>query len=385
MKQIITDLAALEKLKNGSNKLCNCVKVTLGPKGTNAALYRKYISPLITNDGVTIAKDVELDDPFENMGASIIKEATIRANDQTGDGTTTACLLANAIVSEGFKSVSSGYNPILLRVGIEKATKEAVKRLKELSKPITNTREMIQIASVSSASSKIGLLIGETIADVGPDGIITLEESSTSETFITKSQGYEYDKGLASPYMVTDTNKMQAVLNQPLILVVNKKISTINEILPILEQVMPTGKQLLIIADDIENDVLGTLVINKVNGNLPITLTKAPAFAEKRNQMLMDICILTGATLVSDHTGLNLKNTTLSHLGTAKTVIVNSDKTTIIEGNGNKDELLLHIESLKQQREMENDEYKKNNLQDRIIRTITENTRGIEETWNIIV
>ena len=366
MKQILTGLSALEKLKNGAKKLTDCVCVTLGPKGKNAALDRKYTTPLITNDGVTIAKEIVLDCPFENMGASIVKEATVRANTFAGDGTTTACVLTNAIVSEGFKAVSSGYNPMLVRVGIEKATSEAIKLLKELSKPIESADEIIQVASVSSSSKTIGQIIGNAIEIVGNDGIITIEESSTSETYITHSQGFEFERGLASPYMATDTAKMQAVLNTPLVLVVNKKINTINELLPLLEQVIPTGRQLLIIADDIDSEVLGTLVVNKVNGTLSITVTKAPYFAEKRRQALIDICLLTGATLVSDDAGLSLQNTTLNHLGSAKTIIISQDKTTIIEGAGDIDKLENHITTLKQQLASETDDYKIETLKSRV-------------------
>jgi len=366
MKKILTGLEALEKLKIGSQKLCDCVSITLGPKGKNVALNRKYTTPLVTNDGVTIAKEVELEDHFENMGVNIIKEASVRANNNAGDGTTTACLLANAIVQEGFKSISAGYNPIFIRQGIEKATNECVKLLRELSKPISNEQEMKQVASVSAGNINIGEIIGEAINEVGTDGIITIEESSTSETYITKSQGYEYDRGLASPYMATDTTKMQAVLENPYILIVNKKISSINELLPILEQLMQTGKQLLIIADDIENEVLGTLVVNKINGNLPVTFTKAPAFAERRRLMLEDICALTGAKMVSDNMGLLLQNINLEDLGSARQVIISSEKTTIIEGNGSKERLNNYIEMLKKQIQNENEDYKKELLKTRL-------------------
>ena len=303
---------------------------------------------------------------FENMGASIIKEAATRANDQAGDGTTTACILTNQIINEGYKAVSSGYNPILIRTGIEKATTEVVKLLKDYSIPITDKKQTIEVASVSSGSQKIGELVGEALDSVGADGIVTLENSNTSETYIVKSQGYEYDRGLASPYMATDTSKMQAVLSSPLILVINKKISTINELLPILEQVITSGKQLLIIADDIENEILGTLVVNKVNGTLPVTLTKAPAFADKRRQILTDICLLTNATLFSDDNGHSLASATLDQLGTAKTIIVSSDKTTIIEGAGDKTNIEAHLASLKEQLNSEQDTYKHETIKERI-------------------
>ncbi|MBQ9790810.1 MAG: chaperonin GroEL [Clostridia bacterium] len=366
MKQIMHGLEALEKLKIGANKLSNAVKITLGPKGRNVALDRKYTTPLITNDGVTIAKEISLECPFENMGANIIKEATVRANSEAGDGTTTACILSSAIVTEGFKAISSGYSPMLIRKGIEKATAEAVKILSELSKPVTSDEEIVQVASVSAGDKTIGKLIGDATKKVGTDGIITIEESSTSETFISLSQGYEYERGLASPYMATDTSKMQSILENPLIMIVNKKISSITEILPVLEQVMQTGKQLLIVADDIDPEVLGTLVVNRVNGTLPVTFTKAPAFAEKRRQMLLDMCLLTGANLVSDDTGLKAQNATLSDLGSAKTVIVTTEKTTIIEGCGNADKISAHVQSLKELLEHEKDDYKKDEIKSRI-------------------
>ncbi len=366
MKKIIHGIEALEKLKNGANKLADAVKITLGPRGRNVALDKKFVAPLITNDGVTIAKEISLECPFENMGASIIKEATIKANTQAGDGTTTACILASAIVNEGYKAISAGHNPLLLRRGIEKATTEIVKCLHDLSKPVSNPEEIIQVASVSAGNEEIGKIIGEAIDKVGIDGIITIEESNTSETYITHSQGYEYERGFASPYMATDTGKMQSILESPLVLVANKKISSINELLPILEQVLPTGKQLLIVADDIDQEALGTLVVNRLNAGLPITLTKSPYFADKRKQALQDICVLTGANLVSDETGLLFQNITLSDLGTAKTIIVTSEKTTIIDGAASNDNLENHIKVIKEQIENEKDDYKKDTLLTRL-------------------
>lgn len=366
MSKILNGITALEKLKTGAEKLSECVKITLGPKGRNAALDKKYVSPLITNDGVTIAKEITLTCPFENMGASIIKEAAIKANDQAGDGTTTACILTSAIIKEGFKNISAGANPILLRRGIEKATKKVIEELKSLSKAIESQTEIIQIASVSSGSKDIGKIIGDAIEMVGTNGIITIEESSTNQTYITKNNGYEYDRGFASPYMVTNSAKMLAELDHPLILVINKKISSINELLPILEQILPTGRQLLIITSDIENEPLASLVLNRVNGNLPVTVTKAPAFAEKRRQILEDICTLTGAKLVSDDTGISLGNICLSDLGTAKSVIVGKDKTTIIDGNGEIENLNKLINSLEEQLKNEDDPYTKDTLKTRL-------------------
>lgn len=366
MSKIINGLEALEKLKNGAEKLSDCVKITLGPKGRNVALNKKYTTPLITNDGVTIAREITLDCPFENMGASIVKEATIRANDQAGDGTTTACLLTSSIIKEGYKNISAGANPILIRRGIEKATKKVVEELKLLSKPIENQNEIVQVATISSGSPEIGKIIGDAIEMVGTDGIITIEESSTNQTYISHTNGYEYDRGYASPYMITNNSKMQAELTNPLILVINKKITTLNELIPILEQVIQTGKQLLIIADDIDNEPLAALVLNRVNGTLPVTITKAPAFADKRKQILEDICTLTGATLVHEDLGTSLSNITLSELGSAKSVIITKDKTTIIDGCGKPEALENLKQNIKSQILLENDPYYKDNLQTRL-------------------
>lgn len=366
MSKILNGLEALEKLKNGAIKLSNCVKSTLGPKGKNTAIDKKYTTPLITNDGVTIAREIELDCPFENMGASIVKESAVRSNDQAGDGTTTACILTSAIIEEGFKNISAGANPILIRKGIEKTTKAVVEELKKLSKPIENQNEIIQVATISSGSETIGKIIGDAIEMVGTNGIITIEESNTSQTYITRNNGYEYDRGFASPYMITNPTKMQAELINPLILVVNKKINTLNELIPILEQVIQTGKHLLIIADDIDNEPLASLVLNRVNGNLPITLTKAPAFADKRKQILEDICTLTGSVLVSDELGTTLSNISLSDLGSAKSVIITKDKTTIIDGNGSQEKLNELKETIKEQLKNEVDSYTKDTLQTRL-------------------
>ena len=366
MSKILNGLEALEKLKIGAEKLANTVKVTLGPKGKNVALDRKYTTPLITNDGVTIAKEINLECPFENMGASIVKESAIRTNDQAGDGTTTACILTNAIIKEGYKNITAGANPILIRRGIEKTTTALVNELKTLAKPAQSIQEITQVAIVSSGSEEIGKIIGEAIEMVGTDGIITTTESNTNQTYITKNNGYEYDKGYASPYMVTNTTKMQAELNNPLILVVGKKITSLNELIPILEKVLQTGKQLLIIADDIDNEPLASIVLNRVNGTLPVTLTKAPAFAEKRKQILNDICILTNATLINEETGKNLSTITLDDLGSAKSVIVTKDKTTIIDGKGDKEKLKEFINQLQYQLTLDNDEYSKDIIKTRI-------------------
>jgi len=366
MKQIITGLDALKKLTDGAEKLNNCVKITLGPKGRNAALDNKYTTPLITNDGVTIAKDITLECPFENMGASLIKEASIRANDQAGDGTTTACVIACNIMKEGFKNISAGSNPILIRKGIDKAKNAVIEELKRLSKPIENMDEIIQVATISSGDENIGTIIGEAFQKVGKDGIITIEESSTSETYISHNSGYEYERGFASPYMITDANKMQANLSNPYILVTDKKITSINELVPLLEQILSSGRQLLIIADDIENEVLASLVLNKVNANLPVFLTKAPAFAEKRKQTLEDICTITGATLISNELGKHLNSLSLDDLGSAKSIIITKDKTTIIEGCGDKHMVSDLVSKLQNQLSMQTDDYYKDLYKTRI-------------------
>ena len=309
---------ARRALESGVDQLANTVKITMGPKGRNVVLDRKYGAPLITNDGVTIAKEIELKDPFENMGAQLIKEVSVKTNDVAGDGTTTACLLAQAIIREGIKNVAAGANPIILKKGIQGATEVVVDALKVLSKPVENSNAIAQVAAISAGDESVGLLISEAMQKVGNDGVITVEESKTMKTELTIVEGMQFDRGYASPYMVTNTDKMEAVLDNPVILITDKKISNIQEILPVLEEVVKHGLKLLIIAEDIEGEALATLLVNKLRGTFNVVAVKAPGFGDRRKAMLEDIAILTGGTVISSDLGLELKDTTLAMLGRAK-------------------------------------------------------------------
>ncbi len=333
-KQIKTGDEARKALERGVNTLADTVKITLGPKGRNVVLDKKYGTPLITNDGVTIAKEVELEDPFENMGAQIVKEVSTKTNDIAGDGTTTACLLAQAIIREGLRNVTSGANPMVVRKGIEKATQTAVDHLKSISKKVDNSTAISQVASISASDEKIGALIAEAMNKVGKDGVITVEESKTMTTDLTFTEGMQFDRGYASPYMCTDTEKMEAVLDNPVILITDNKISNIQEILPLLEKIVSQGLKLLIIADDIESEPLATLVVNKLRGTFNCVAVKAPGFGDRRKEMLRDIATLTGGTVISNETGIELKDVELNMLGRAKTVKVDKENTTIVEGKG---------------------------------------------------
>ena len=317
-KQIKTGDEARKALEKGVNTLADTVKITLGPKGRNVVLDKKYGTPLITNDGVTIAKEIELEDPFENMGAQIVKEVSTKTNDVAGDGTTTACLLAQAIIREGLRNVTAGANPMVVRKGIEKATATAVAHLKSISKKVESTEAIVQVASISASDETIGSLIGEAMEKVGKDGVITVEESKTMTTNLTLTEGMQFDRGYASPYMCTDTEKMEAVLDNPVILITDNKISNIQEILPLLEKIVSQGLKLLIIADDIESEPLATLVVNKLRGTFNCVAVKAPGFGDRRKEMLRDIAALTGGTVISNETGIELKDADLSMLGRAK-------------------------------------------------------------------
>ena len=329
-KQIKTGDEARKALERGVNTLADTVKITLGPKGRNVVLDKKYGTPLITNDGVTIAKEVELEDPFENMGAQIVKEVSTKTNDIAGDGTTTACLLAQAIIREGLRNVTSGANPMVVRKGIEKATQTAVDHLKSISKKVDNSTAISQVASISASDEKIGALIAEAMNKVGKDGVITVEESKTMTTDLSFTEGMQFDRGYASPYMCTDTEKMEAVLDNPVILITDNKISNIQEILPLLEKIVSQGLKLLIIADDIESEPLATLVVNKLRGTFNCVAVKAPGFGDRRKEMLRDIATLTGGTVISNETGIELKDVELNMLGRAKTVKVDKENTTIV-------------------------------------------------------
>lgn len=365
-KQIKNGEEARKALENGVNILANTVKITLGPKGRNVVLGKKYGSPLITNDGVTIAKEIELADPFENMGAQLVKEVSTKTNDVAGDGTTTACLLAQAIIREGLKNVAAGANPIIIKKGIASATAIAVEHLKSISKIVDSKMAIQQVASISAGDDEVGSLIADAMEKVGKDGVITVEESKTMDTSLSIVEGMQFDRGYASAYMVTNSDKMEAVLDNPVILITDKKISTIQEILPILEQVVNQAAKLLIIADDIESEALATLVVNKLRGTFNCVAVKAPGFGDRRKAMLQDIATLTGGQVISEEMGLELKDVKLEMLGKAKQVKVDKDNTTIVEGAGSNDEIKNRIKSIKAQMEITTSDYDKEKLAERL-------------------
>ncbi len=366
MKQILNGWESIKSMERGAEKLCNCVKLTLGPKGKNVAIERKYTFPLITNDGVTIAKEVELSDRFENMGAQVIKEASIRTNDVAGDGTTTACVLAHAMISQGIRNYTAGANPVILKRGMQKATACAVQALKEMSVPVRTSKEIFQIASVSAGSEEIGALIAEAFDKVGKEGVITVDEGKTLRTELKVVEGMQFDRGYLSPYMCTNMDKMTATLNNPLILITDAKISNINEILHLLEPLSSSGRALLIIADDIENEVLSTLVLNKLRGMLNVVCVKAPAYGDRRTATLMDICALTGATLISNEVGKPLNQATEQDLGSATSVVVTKDTTTITGGKGGEQDVIDRINTIKAQLTDDLSDFDRDKLQERL-------------------
>ena len=365
-KQIKFGDDARKALEKGLNILADTVKITLGPKGRNVVLDKKYGAPAITNDGVTIAKEVELEDPFENMGAQLIKEVATKTNDVAGDGTTTATLLAQAIVREGLKNLAAGANPMILKRGIEKATDAAVEALAELSRPISGKNAIAQVASISAGDDSVGTLISDAMSIVGNDGVITVEESKTMKTELNTVEGMQFDRGYASAYMVTDSEKMEAVLDNPMILITDKKISNIQEILPVLEQVVQQGKKLLIIAEDVEGEALATLVVNKLRGTFTCVAVKAPGFGDRRKEMLRDIAVLTGGQVISEELGLELKETTVDMLGQARTVRVDKENTLIVEGAGAKADIEARINQIKAQIVETTSDYDKEKLQERL-------------------
>ena len=365
-KQIKFGEDARRALEKGLNTLADTVKITLGPKGRNVVLDKKYGAPLITNDGVTIAKEIELEDPFENMGAQLIKEVATKTNDVAGDGTTTATLLAQAIVREGMKNLAAGANPMVLRRGIEAATNEAVSALTELSRPISGKQAIAQVASISAGDETIGQLISDAMETVGNDGVITVEESKTMKTELTTTEGMQFDRGYASAYMVTDPDKMEAVLDNPYILITDKKISNIQEVLPVLEQVVQQGKKLLIIAEDVEGEALATLVVNKIRGTFTCVAVKAPGFGDRRKEMLRDIAVLTGGQVISEEIGLELKDATVDMLGMARLVKVDKENTTIVEGAGEKTEIDARIGQIRAQIAETTSDYDREKLQERL-------------------
>ncbi len=365
-KQLKYGEDARKALESGLNQLADTVKITLGPKGRNVVLEKKFGAPLITNDGVTIAKEIELEDPFENMGAQLVKEVATKTNDVAGDGTTTATLLAQAIVREGLRNVAAGANPMVVRRGIEAAVNEAVEGLKELSVPVGNKHAIEQVAAISASDETVGKLIADAMEKVGKDGVITIEESKTMKTELNIVEGMQFDRGYCSAYMATDTDKMEAALDNPFILITEKKISNIQEILPVLEQVAQSGRKLLIIAEDVEGEALATLVINKLRGTFTCVAVKAPGFGDRRKAMLQDIAILTGGQVISDELGMDLKETTLDMLGSAKQVKVDKEKTVIVEGAGDPNEIAARVKSIRAQIEETTSDYDKEKLQERL-------------------
>lgn len=365
-KQIKYGEEARKNLQAGVDKLADTVKITLGPKGRNVVLDKKFGTPLITNDGVTIAKEIELECPFENMGAQLVKEVSTKTNDVAGDGTTTAVVLAQAIVTEGIKNVAAGANPMILKNGIAKAVDVVVDSLKKISKPIADSKAIEQVASISASDDSVGALISEAMEKVGKDGVITIEESKTMKTELELAEGMQFDRGYASAYMVTNTDKMEAVLENPVILITDKKISNIQEILPVLEQVVQQGLKLLIIADDIEGEALATLVVNKIRGTFNCVAVKAPGFGDRRKAMLEDIAILTGGTVISDELGYDLKDVNISMLGKASQVKVDKENTTIVKGAGNEADLKARIKAIKAQIEVTTSDYDREKLQERL-------------------
>ena len=365
-KKIIYGEDARKALLSGVNQLADTVKITLGPKGRNVVLDKKFGAPLITNDGVTIAKEVELEDPFENMGAQLVKEVATKTNDVAGDGTTTATLLAQALVREGMKNVTAGANPMVLRGGVQKATKIAVEAIEKNSHNVSGTKDIARVAAVSSASDEIGQLIADAMEKVTSDGVITVEESKTAETYSEVVEGMMFDRGYITPYMATDTDKMVAELDDPYILITDKKISNIQEILPLLEQVVQSGKKLLIIAEDVEGEALTTLILNKLRGTFTCVAVKAPGFGDRRKEMLQDIAILTGGQVISEELGLELKDTQLSQLGHARQVKVDKENTIIVDGAGNSEEIKARVGQIRGQIETTSSEFDKEKLQERL-------------------
>ncbi|MEB3012487.1 chaperonin GroEL [Parvimonas sp. D2] len=365
-KEIKFNEEARKGMETGINKLSNTVKVTLGPKGRNVVLDKKFGSPLITNDGVTIAREIELEDPYENMGAQLVKEVATKTNDVAGDGTTTATLLAQAIIREGLKNVAAGANPMIIQKGIKKAVDKAVEGIKEFSKPVETKESIAQVASISAADEEVGKLISDAMEKVGKDGVITVEESRSMGTTLEVVEGMQFDRGYVSPYMVTNTEKMEAELEDPYILITDKKITNIQEVLPVLEQIVQQGKPLLIIADDVEGEAMATLVVNKLRGTFNCVAVKAPAFGDRRKDMLQDIAILTGGTVISEDLGYELKETSIEMLGKARRVTVGKELTVIVNGAGEQSAIEERVALIRNQIEISDSEYDRDKLQERL-------------------
>lgn len=365
-KQILFEEEARRALGRGVDALANAVKVTLGPKGRNVVLDKKFGAPTITNDGVTIARDIELEDPFENMGAQLVKEVATKTNDIAGDGTTTATLLAQAMIHEGMKNVAAGANPMIIKKGIDKAVTALVDEIKAKSKKVEGQADIAQVATISSANEETGSLIAEAMEKVGKDGVITVEESKTMKTNLSVKEGMQFDRGYISPYLVTDTDKMEAALDDPYILITDRKISAINDILPILEQVVKSGKQLAIIAEDVDGEALTTIVVNKLRGTFKALAVKAPGFGDRRKAMLQDIATLTGGNVISEELGRKLDSVTLEDLGQAHKIVSTKDETTIIGGKGDKDAIAERVAQIKQQITKTTSDFDKEKLQERL-------------------
>ena len=364
-KQILFNEEARRALEKGVDALANAVKVTLGPKGRNVVLDKKFGAPTITNDGVTIARDIELEDAFENMGAQLVREVATKTNDIAGDGTTTATLLAQAMIHEGMRNVAAGANPMVLKKGIELAVKTLVEKIQEVSKPVQSKGEIAQVATISSADEEIGKYIADAMEKVGKEGVITVEESKGMETALSVVEGMQFDRGYISPYMVTDTDKMEAVMDDPFILITDKKISSINDILPILEQVVKMGKELVIIAEDLDGEALATIVVNKLRGTFKALAVKAPGFGDRRKAMLEDIAILTGGQVISEELGRKLETVTLEDLGRARQIHSSKENTTIVDGMGDKAAIAARVEQIKKQIADSTSDFDKEKLQER--------------------
>ncbi|MEE1053490.1 MAG: chaperonin GroEL [Acutalibacteraceae bacterium] len=365
-KNIIFGEEARKSLQTGVDQLANAVKVTLGPKGRNVVLDKKYGSPLITNDGVTIAKEIELEDPFENMGAQLVKEVSVKTNDAAGDGTTTATVLAQALINEGMKNVAAGANPMVVKKGIKNAVDTAISTIVNNSKKVSGSDDIARVATVSSGDAVIGSLIAEAMEKVSADGVITVEESKTAETYSEVVEGMQFDRGYITPYMVTDTDKMEAVIDDAYILITDKKISNIQEILPLLEQIVQSGKKLVIVAEDIEGEALSTLIVNKLRGTFTCVGVKAPGFGDRRKEMLQDIAVLTGGEVITEELGLELKDTTIEQLGRARQVKVTKENTVIVDGAGDKTAIKDRVAQIRNEISVTSSEFDREKLQERL-------------------
>ena len=365
-KQIIYGEEARKAIERGVNQLADTVKITLGPKGRNVVLDKKFGTPLITNDGVTIAKEIELEDAFENMGAQLIKEVSTKTNDVAGDGTTSATVLAQSMINEGLKNLAAGANPMTMRKGIQKATNAAVEAVKAASQPVSGSKDIARVGTISSGDELIGTLISEAMEKVSRNGVITIEESKTAETYSDVVEGMQFDRGYLSPYMVTDTDKMEAVIDDALILITDKKISNIQEILPLLEQIVKAGRKLLIIAEDVEGEALATIILNKLRGTFTCVCVKAPGFGDRRKEMLQDIAILTGGTVISSELNMNLEDATMNDLGHCRQVVVTKDNTTIVDGDGSKEDIAARAHMIRASIATTTSDYDREKLQERL-------------------